>query len=244
MKRILSFCLAFVLLLGAVSAAAFSDVPQGSWFEEPVNWAVELNITKGTDAAHFSPDKPCTRAEFVTFLYRLAKEHRALFAFAPLDKDSPNKQGAPGYMDFSESEYRLMFKDVKRSDYFFASASWAAVEGLIEGTSLTRFSPDDLITREQVAVILERFAKKWCGYHIDEFYAEEAFTRADPVSLWAQQGMRFAIGAHILKGDGTGWHGLRACTRAEAMTMLWRFVTDTDAFPRLIDEEIVIPTYQ
>lgn len=234
MKRILSFCLAFVLLLGAVSAANFSDVPKGIWYEEPVNWAVELNITKGTDAAHFSPDKPCTRAEFVTFLYRLARDHRLLVGFAELDENSPNRQGDPGYMDFSESEYRLMFKDVKRSDYFFASASWAAVEGLIEGTSRTTFRPNDLITREQVAVILERFAREWCGYHIDEFYAEQAFTPDDPVSPWAEQGMRFAIGAHILKGDGTGWQAQKTCTRAEAMTMLWRLTLQS--FPRLIDD--------
>ena len=234
MKRILSICLAMVLLLSAVCAANFTDVPNDSWYAEAVDWAVNLDVTKGTDAAHFSPDAACTRAEFVTFLYRLAKNHRILVGFAELDENSPNRQGDPGYMDFSESEYARRFTDVKRSDYFYGAASWAVVEGIIEGTSKTTFSPNDLITREQIAVILERFTREWCGYHIDEFYAEEAFTADDPVSPWAQQGMRFAIGAHILQGDGTGWHGQRACTRAEAMTMLWRWTNCT--FPRIIDD--------
>lgn len=243
MKRILSLCLALVLLVGAVSAAAFADVPNGSWYKETVDWAVDLKITNGTDATHFSPDKTCTRAEFVTLLYRTAKEHRNFFGFAPLDKDSPNRQGDPGYMDFSESEYGLKFTDVKRSDYFFGAVSWAVAEGIIAGTSATTFSPYDLVTREQVAVILERFAKEWCGYHLDELYAEQAFTPSDPVSKWAEQGMRFAIGAKLLQGDGTGWHGMRACTRAEALTLLMRFVKSTDNFPRLIDGgEMVVPT--
>ena len=50
---------------------AFTDVPAGSYYESAVAWAVANGITNGTSADAFSPDKICTRAQIVTFLYRL-----------------------------------------------------------------------------------------------------------------------------------------------------------------------------
>ena len=48
----------------------FADVSERSWYAAPVLWALEHEITAGTDATHFSPDNQCTRAQVVTFLYR------------------------------------------------------------------------------------------------------------------------------------------------------------------------------
>lgn len=49
----------------------FVDVKEGKFYYDPVLWAVANGITNGTDATHFSPDKPCTRGEVVTFLHRM-----------------------------------------------------------------------------------------------------------------------------------------------------------------------------
>ena len=51
----------------------FEDVSEGSFYYEPVLWAVEQEITTGTSAATFSPRKTCTRGEIVTFLWRLLR---------------------------------------------------------------------------------------------------------------------------------------------------------------------------
>ena len=48
----------------------FSDVAPSAYYAVPVQWAVEQNITNGTDSDHFSPAAGCTRAQIVTFLYR------------------------------------------------------------------------------------------------------------------------------------------------------------------------------
>lgn len=48
----------------------FTDVKKGSYYEEAVKWAVDNGITKGTSETTFEPEKTCTRAEVVTFLYR------------------------------------------------------------------------------------------------------------------------------------------------------------------------------
>ena len=45
--------------------------PKNAYYAPAVKWAVEKGITNGTDAMHFSPNEPCTRAQIVTFLYRL-----------------------------------------------------------------------------------------------------------------------------------------------------------------------------
>lgn len=51
----------------------FTDVQEGSWYAEAVRWAYKAEITAGTDETHFSPNKSCTRAQMVVFLYALAK---------------------------------------------------------------------------------------------------------------------------------------------------------------------------
>ena len=48
----------------------FVDISSGQWFYQPVLWAVEVGVTNGLDKTHFAPDKPCTRGQIVTFLYR------------------------------------------------------------------------------------------------------------------------------------------------------------------------------
>lgn len=52
------------------TAPDFLDVPSSASYYQAVAWAVEAQITSGTDAAHFSPSAPCTRGQIVTFLHR------------------------------------------------------------------------------------------------------------------------------------------------------------------------------
>ena len=52
----------------------FVDVTVGDYYAQPVQWAVENGITSGTGANTFGPNDPCTRAQMVTFLYRLLAE--------------------------------------------------------------------------------------------------------------------------------------------------------------------------
>ena len=53
------------------TTSRFRDVPSGSYYAQAVAWAVNNGISTGTGTNTFSPNNPCTRAEFVTFLYRL-----------------------------------------------------------------------------------------------------------------------------------------------------------------------------
>ncbi len=56
--------------MAEAQSCLFRDVAQGVWYREAVLWAVENNVTTGTSANTFSPYRPCTRAQAVTFLWR------------------------------------------------------------------------------------------------------------------------------------------------------------------------------
>jgi len=52
--------------------SGFQDVPPDAWYAEAVRWGLENGVTKGTSATTFSPDEPCTRAQMITFLWRMS----------------------------------------------------------------------------------------------------------------------------------------------------------------------------
>lgn len=75
--RVFSLLLAAVMLLSAQALAAepaqaFTDVSKQDYFYDAVNWAVEKEITSGVSKDAFAPERDCTRADFVTFLWRAA----------------------------------------------------------------------------------------------------------------------------------------------------------------------------
>ena len=53
----------------------FADVTDGDWFLTPVLWAAENNITGGISEGKFGPNDVCTRAQVVTFLYKVFGNH-------------------------------------------------------------------------------------------------------------------------------------------------------------------------
>lgn len=114
----------------AKAAVSFADVKPGDIFYEAVQWAVERGITKGTSSTSFSPFAPCTRGQIVTFLHRSA--------------GSPTISGA---CDFS---------DVSSGSFCHDAVIWASSEGITNGTSAGRFSPNEGCTRAQVVTFLYR----------------------------------------------------------------------------------------
>lgn len=56
----------------------FSDIKSTDFFYKPVLWAVENDITKGTDSTHFAPTQTCNRAQVVAFLWRMKGSPKAV----------------------------------------------------------------------------------------------------------------------------------------------------------------------
>ena len=51
----------------------FTDLKEGGFYVKAVAWAVENDVTAGVSKDKFAPNNTCTRAQVVTFLYRVAK---------------------------------------------------------------------------------------------------------------------------------------------------------------------------
>ena len=59
------------------------------------------------------------------------------------------------------------FEDLDVGAYYYSAVVWANFHGIVNGTSDTTFSPNDFITREQLAVILYRYAT-YQGYDVSQ----------------------------------------------------------------------------
>ena len=109
----------------------FVDVEAGSFYEKAVLWAVEKNITNGTDKTHFSPNLTCNRASVVTFLYRAFEE--------PVVEDVENP-----------------FTDVPAETWFTQPVLWAVEQEITNGIGGGLFGIDDMCNRAQIVTFLYR----------------------------------------------------------------------------------------
>ena len=112
-----------------ITEHSFTDVKAGAYYYTAMLWAVECGITTGTSATTFGPNKECTRAQVVTFLWRAAEE------------PEPESDECP-------------FTDVKPTASYRNAVLWAVENGITNGTSATTFSPNKTCTRGQVVTFL------------------------------------------------------------------------------------------
>ena len=110
----------------------FVDVSKGDYFYDAVLWAVDKGITTGDGVNTFSPNKSCTRAQMVTFLWRAA--------------GSPAATGTNPFVD------------VPAGEYYTDAVLWAVSKGITNGTGADTFSPNDTVTRGQTVTFLYRYA--------------------------------------------------------------------------------------
>lgn len=225
MGRFLALCLAAAMLLGLLPAFAaatqFTDVPDDSWYSQPVAALSRQGLIKGVSDTSFDPNGAMTRAMVVTILFRMS---------------------GSGNVPPTSS-----FADVPSDAWFVPAVAWADRYAVTEGMGDGTFAPMQPITREQFAAFLWRYAAMRYGPDFSQYYAEEAFTEDDPVSDWAQYAMRLSIGSKVIRGRGEGdeirWAAGETCTRAEAAMMLFRFLNLElkERAPAVLPEEALNP---
>ena len=150
----------FMKANGNPQTGVFVDVPEGSYYEEAVSWAVENGITRGTAAAHFSPDGICTRAQAVTFLWRAA--------------------GSP-----APKTTTMPFTDVPAGSYYYDAVLWAVENGITKGTSATEFSPDMNCSRAQIVTFLWRSEQSPAAGTVNPFTDVKPDAYYADAVLWA-----------------------------------------------------------
>ena len=176
---------------------AFTDTQNLSEeFKAAVNWAVDADITTGTSETTFSPNEKCTRAQIVTFLWRMA------------GRPEPTAEAA--------------FSDVNASDYFAKAVAWAAENGITTGTSADRFSPNATCTRGQIVTFLYRYDQKF-NPNAQPASGRTDFTDVSPLAYYGAP-VAWATKNGITKGISSFLFApLQSCTRVQAVTFLYRY---------------------
>lgn len=175
------------------NSTAFFDVPAGSWEKNAVDFVSARGIFRGTGGGAFSPNSRMTRGMLAVVLHNL--------------EDSPAHGLSGAFTDVGETWYT-------------AAVQWAAKQGIISGYGDGRYGPNDIITREQLAVMLWRYAGS-------PMAADKAlhFADADKASAYALEALRWAKENGIVNGDGNGLLNPQgAATRAQAAQMIMNFI--------------------
>lgn len=172
---------------------SFVDVNERHWAYNQIHKVAEMGLFSGTDENIFSPDLPMTRAMFVTVLHRYA--------------------GSP------EAE-KADFTDVGDSWYTDA-VSWAAQNGIVSGTGDNKFSPNEYITRGQIATILCRYKK---GKSLD-VNSINSFNDSGTIPDWGKDSISWAIEQGLIMGRSGGNIAFNEnATRAETAVIFTRFL--------------------
>ena len=179
----------------------FRDVTESDWFYDDVVYAYENGLFSGTSDTTFSPNASMTRAMLVTVLYRL--------------EGQPTVSGRSG------------FSDVKLNSYYEDAVTWAADNGIVNGTGATTFSPNTNVTREQMAVLLYGYTEKYAPAYLGGAASLNGFPDAASVSNWAYAAMSWAVGNGLISGIASNGADYLApsggATRAQIAAIMMRY---------------------
>lgn len=212
-KKIAKKCMAALLLLtmavGTDSVAAqadqkvsdvFEDVNAGDWYEDYVQYAYNNEIMTGLNNKQFGPNDLLVRAQFAVIVWRMEK--------------SPA-------MAFKE-----VFPDVEDEVWYTDAIIWAAEKKIVNGyTDTGYFGPADQINREQMAVMMYRYAD-YLGYDTETKADFSKFTDADQVDEFADEAIQWAVANKIISGkyEGKVLDPRGNATRAECAAIIQRFI--------------------
>ncbi len=191
----------------------FQDIDRNAWSYDGIAYCVARGLMSGTDTHTFAPHAVTTRAQVVQILYNFAGE--------------PAVTGETPFTDLT-------------SDWYQDAVLWAYQTGVVAGTSATTFSPNDPVTREQIAVMFLEFADKILDMHsVGPGANLAAFPDGGSVSDWARDAMADAVALGLISGaqtkDGTLLLPQNSATREQVATILMEFYSGIDTALRVED---------
>lgn len=176
----------------------FVDVPASEWYYSYIQFVTENGYMNGISDTVFGPNDLLTRAHMVQILY--------------------NMEGRPSVSGNNS------FTDVPASEWYATAVAWASGNGLVMGYSDGSFLPTDNITREDLMVILYRYAQ-FKGVDTSARADLNDYVDASQVSGYAQEMVAWAIAEGLVQGRGDGQLSPQGtATRAEMATFITRYV--------------------
>lgn len=172
----------------------FEDA-NGHWASDAITFVTSHEIFNGTSATTFAPNTGITRGMLVKVLHNL--------------------EGNP------LSIHDDHFSDVSANAWFADSVQWAVSKGIVNGINNEKFAPEKQISREDLAVMLYRYAGSPSvsnGGHL-------AFHDMDQVSAYADTAVRWAVENGIITGtDSDTLNPKGTATRGQTAVIMMRFI--------------------
>ena len=179
----------------------FTDVSESDWFFNDVKFVYQNGLMNGTSATTFSPEGTTSRGMIVTILWRMA--------------------GSP---DMEDKIWGYPFADVDATAYYGTAVYWARLNGIAGGYDDATFGPNAPINREQMAVMMYRYAQ-YMGYDTTQGgMAIREYADYGQVSSYALEAMDWANATGIVTGTSESTLSPQGqATRAQAAAMFTRF---------------------
>lgn len=176
----------------------FKDVNKEVWYYNSIKYCYDNGIIYGTTDTTFSPNTNVTRGNLVTILWRM--------------EGNPKVSG------------NVSFPDVKTSDYYYEAVKWAEKTGVVHGYDTGKFGPNNYISREQLATILNNYAK-YKKKNTSASTDLSEFTDNSKISSYAREAVSWAVAKGVMSGKNNGMRvdPQGRATRAETAAMIQNY---------------------
>ena len=172
----------------------FDDVAKSAWYYKAVEYVAENGIMSGVSAREFAPNAGFSRAMLAQTLYAMS--------------------GKPAV------KVESTFADVAANAWYADAVNWAAEKGYVSGVGDGKFAPDASVTREQMALILYRYA----GSPDASGMAQKEFADSSSVSAYAVDAIRWAVHEGLISGmENNTLAPQGTATRAQVAQILMNF---------------------
>jgi phosphoserine phosphatase len=175
----------------------FRDVADGLWYSDAVQYVNEKGLMDGTSTGIFNPDRPFTRAQLVTVLWRVAGEPVV--------------------------NYALSYSDVQQGLWYSEAVRWAAAENIADKSS-GAFGPNEPISREETVKLFWNAAKlQGVDVSVGEDTNILSYDDAFDIFEGYASAMQWAVGSGLMEGSNGKLNPKGQLSRAQAAMLLQRF---------------------
>lgn len=172
----------------------FTDVYKSTPYYDAIRYVCEKGLMNGVGKNQFAPMSTLTRAMVVTTLYRIE------------GKPAVSKTGT--------------FTDVAAGQWYTDAIEWAAANKIVDGYGSGRFGPNDAVTREQLAAILNRYVN-FKEYQNDKRADLSTTSDGSKVTAYAVDNVKWALAYEVLVTDSGMIRPTQKATRAEVAQALY-----------------------
>ena len=177
--------------------AAFADLDAAAWYHDGVHFCVERGIMNGFSDGTFGPQRIVSRAQLATILW--------------------NREGKP------QADTELSFQDTNPDGWYAGAIRWALREKLLTGYNADSFGPNDVLTRQQLAAILYRYAGS--PAQTDAEAKLSAYEDNAQIGSYARDALAWATDAQLIQGTTPVTLNPRGnATRAQTAVIIMRYL--------------------